>query len=136
MWNEICDFEMMSNPDSSPASNNPWVLSATDKDSESKVNPTGDIHQFEDHFVLQTSVVVEWNFCRIETFLKAGRLGRVSGDFEPKVDKSQKSWKVVTQSTFRTSQRRSKTLLGSDFYLTFCCSLIFTVWYGFFFNFK
>jgi len=49
---------MMSNPDSSPASNNPWILSATDKDfSESKVNP-GDIHQFEDHFVLQTSTAV------------------------------------------------------------------------------
>jgi hypothetical protein len=48
---------MMSNPDSSSASNNPWVLTATDKDSDSKVNP-GDIHQFEDHFVLQTSTVV------------------------------------------------------------------------------
>jgi hypothetical protein len=50
---------MMSNPDSSPASNNPWVLSVTDiKDtSQSKVN-LGDIHQFEDHFVLQTSTAV------------------------------------------------------------------------------
>jgi hypothetical protein len=127
---------MMSNPNSSSASNNPWVLSATDKDSsQSKVNP-GDIHQFEDHFVLQTSTAVVVDSKSNETSVESKPFQKLEDSEEYLETLNRKLNKLTNpknpeKSLLKAlSERRSdeaRRYLVVTFYLTFCCSLIFTV---------